>query len=116
MPIPITIRDYRLLLNTKIPNQNQIPKFLLKNDQFCIEIENEIRMKIANFELKWLITHKNARFRVKMADLDSKMTDLESKMVNFESKMTNLKLKTKMKVIKFRIKIANFELKWPNFN
>ena len=47
MPIPITIRDYRLLLNTKIPNQNQIPKFLLKNDQFNIENENETD-KISN--------------------------------------------------------------------
>ena len=39
MPIPITIRDYRLLLNTKIPNWNQIPQFLVKNDQFYIETE-----------------------------------------------------------------------------
>ena len=58
MPIPITIRDYRLLLNTKIPNQNQIPQFLLKNDQFCIEIENETD-KISN---------ENCQFRAKMAD------------------------------------------------
>lgn len=57
MPIPITIRDYRLLLNTKIPNQNQIPKFLVKNDQFLIQ--NEF-WEYKNYQL----SNKNDRFWV----------------------------------------------------